>query len=557
MSISLSSNVQLPLPFTQFDNRSDGCDQPLTLNELRMNDLSNGLRNKPSWWTDLKDPGLRAQWTEEALQQNIRDGKLSPKDVEQVLNELEDYAKMRADPTGILPSSYAGIYESDQLVSDDLKAKLQEAVKKLENAPDMQKDWRVGSGGVVLDVVDPALFSAVYGRTLCWTTDPDGKRHLEPLTPPSRDNNLVERSYSTNFCWIPTDFQLGNIGEPAKALGYINNVHPEHGRDLVTVVEALVGRFSLLWDRLLTDLHPRNRQLLQGQRQKDASYSTQGRKLQVFVRVSGVHLTPENPEFPGGSWVVLGRANERIISAGIYYYDEDNVTDAKWEFRVPVSLGSSIRERNDAEGIKTTWGLEEGKGSNQVVGEMKGPTGRSVVYPNAYQFRVSPLKLIDPTRPGYRKLIGLILVDPENPIPSTTDIPPQQAHWPRTENEGDFRAPMTLEEAKMYRAQSTEEGRASLGKSLVTEVKTAIDDYVRENEDIAEERLDEQFKILFVGPLEKPHDHVHPILIIVDKCEYVPDVVRFVKLMDEYSSRYAISFHYCPAFKGVIAATEL
>lgn len=100
MSISLSSNVQLPLPFTQFDNRSDGCDQPLTVSrpELRMNDLSNALRNKPSWWTDLKDPALRAQWTEEALQQNIRNGKLSAKEVEQVLSQLENYATMRADP---------------------------------------------------------------------------------------------------------------------------------------------------------------------------------------------------------------------------------------------------------------------------------------------------------------------------------------------------------------------------------------------------------------------------------------------------------------------------
>ncbi|KIO28461.1 hypothetical protein M407DRAFT_22356 [Tulasnella calospora MUT 4182] len=466
MSVSLTPNVQLPLPFTQFDNRSDGCDQPLTLNELRMNDLSNALRNKPSWWTDLKDPGLRAQWTEEALQQNIRDGKLSPKEVEQVLDELENYAKMRADPTGILPSGYPGIYESDQLVSDDLKAKLLEAVKKLENAPDVEKDWRMGTDGHVLDVVDPALFSAVYGRTLCWTTDQDGKRHLEPLTPPSRDNDLVERSYSTNSSWIPTDFQLGNIGEPAKALGYINNVHPEHDRDLVTVVEALVGRFSLLWDRLLTDLHPRNRQLIQGQRQvqslaqRDASYSTQGRKLQVFVRVSGVHFTPENPGFAGGPWVISGRANERIIATGLYFYDDDNITDTTWEFRAPVSLGSSMREGNDAEGIKMTWGLEEGKGSNQVVGDIKTLTGRSVVFPNAYQYRVSPLKLVDPTRPGYGKLIAFLLVDPENPIPSTTDIPPQQAHWPQTENEGDLRVPMTLEEAKQYRTQSMKEMQA-------------------------------------------------------------------------------------------------
>ncbi|KIO28458.1 hypothetical protein M407DRAFT_243000 [Tulasnella calospora MUT 4182] len=175
--------------------------------------------------------------------------------------------------------------------------------------------------------------------------------------------------------------------------------------------------------------------------------------------MSSAHLTPENPEYAGGPWSIEGKANERVISTGVYYYDDDNM-DAKLEFRAPVSLGSSIREQNDAEGIKTTWGLEEDKGSNQVVGAMKMPTGRSFVVPNAYQYRVPPVKLIDPTKPGYNKAIRLVLVDPENPIPSTTDIPPQQAHWPRTENEGDLNVPMTLEEAIQYRAQSMEEVRA-------------------------------------------------------------------------------------------------
>ncbi|KAG8960105.1 hypothetical protein FRC05_007053, partial [Tulasnella sp. 425] len=157
---------------------------------------------------------------------------------------------MNADPTGILPSCGARLYESDKLVSEDLNAKLLEAVNVLENAPDAEKDFRPGSpGGSVLDLVDPALFCAVYGRTLRWSTGPDGKKNLEQLTGPSPAGNMGAWSYSTKFSQIPTEFQLGSNGEPAKALGYINNVHPEYGRDLVTVIEALVGRFSLLWDR--------------------------------------------------------------------------------------------------------------------------------------------------------------------------------------------------------------------------------------------------------------------------------------------------------------------
>jgi hypothetical protein len=44
---------------------------------------------------------------------------------------------------------------------------------------------------------------------------------------------------------------------------------------------------------------------------------------------------------------------------------------------------------------------------------------------------VSPFKLADPAKPGYRKILAFFLVDPTvNPIiPSTSVIPPQQEDW--------------------------------------------------------------------------------------------------------------------------------
>lgn len=78
-----------------------------------------------------------------------------------------------------------------------------------------------------------------------------------------------------------------------------------------------------------------------------------------------------------------------------------------------------------------------------------------------------------------------------------------------------------------------------LGKSLVPEVKEAILDSVKENQDIAKERLNEQFKTLLVGSLAKLGDHAHPIVIIVDaldECKNVTNAVRFIKLVDQYSS---------------------
>lgn len=45
------------------------------------------------------------------------------------------------------------------------------------------------------------------------------------------------------------------------------------------------------------------------------------------------------------------------------------------------------------------------------------------------QHRVSPFKLIDPTKPGHRRFIALWLVDPTKRIISTANVPPQQQDW--------------------------------------------------------------------------------------------------------------------------------
>jgi hypothetical protein len=45
------------------------------------------------------------------------------------------------------------------------------------------------------------------------------------------------------------------------------------------------------------------------------------------------------------------------------------------------------------------------------------------------QHRVSPFKLVDPTKPGHRRFIALWLVNPTNRIISTANVPPQQMSW--------------------------------------------------------------------------------------------------------------------------------
>lgn len=78
-----------------------------------------------------------------------------------------------------------------------------------------------------------------------------------------------------------------------------------------------------------------------------------------------------------------------------------------------------------------------------------------------------------------------------------------------------------------------------LGEDLVPEVRNAILDCVRENEDIARQPLDTKFETLFAGALGRIQNHAHPIVIVVDaldECKDVEDAVDFIQLIKEHSS---------------------
>lgn len=84
-------------------------------------------------------------------------------------------------------------------------------------------------------------------------------------------------------------------------------------------------------------------------------YSLANRKLQIITKLANIHLEPsEGPnsvvgrdQYHGGSWHVEGMRNEHIVATGIYYYEQENITESKLAFRMLVGEpGGSI----DAEG---------------------------------------------------------------------------------------------------------------------------------------------------------------------------------------------------------------
>lgn len=67
----------------------------------------------------------------------------------------------------------------------------------------------------------------------------------------------------------------------------------------------------------------------------------------------------------------------------------------------------------------------------QERGSVHTSDGLALAFPNIYQHQVQPFRLLDPTKPGHRKILAFFLVDPNVRINSATNVPPQQKQWYR------------------------------------------------------------------------------------------------------------------------------
>ncbi len=454
-----------------------------------MMECSARIRAKPRWFDKMRDADIVARWTREALDQGLTEAQ-----VRHVLDELVHYAALRDERTGVEVSAVDGVWMSDTLVDDGLRSRLREAVRVLEEVPEAERDWHPGSDGQVLDLVHPSLF--------CLVREVSGGPERAWRNPTSSSSKY---EFSERFQWLPTDVDVSDDGEVAFR-SYVNNVHPEAHRGLLAVLPDVLARFRPLWENVLTDLrHPRplrieadafgwydgsepvspdesaygdeaayDEAVQAWEKAQDdwwenrrptvpdapaftppelpdasARVDLRGRRLQVIVKLATIHLTPDKPEYAGGSWHVEGMLNERIVSTGIYYWDSENITESRLSFR--AAIDDPYYEQNDDNGVREVYGLENEDALNQVLGSTATPAGRCLAFPNVLQHRVGSFRLADPSRPGHRKILAFFLVDPSERIVSTSDVPPQQP-WADTST-------MTLEQAGDYREQLMKERR--------------------------------------------------------------------------------------------------
>ncbi|KAK6336709.1 hypothetical protein TWF718_009500 [Orbilia javanica] len=151
----------------------------------------------------------------------------------------------------------------------------------------------------------------------------------------------------------------------------------------------------------------------------------EGKTAKVIVKLANIVLTPENPNYNGGSWHVEAMRNERIVATGIYYYSQENITASNLQFRRTVYVDRNPRVQSSNWGIIHDMDTDSGV---QELGAIRTIDNRAIVFPNIYQHCVSSFSLKDPTKPGYRKILVFFLCDPSgnHEIPTTSIIRPQQ-----------------------------------------------------------------------------------------------------------------------------------
>lgn len=132
------------------------------------------------------------------------------------------------------PGPYERIWKSDSLIPTTLWEALSEAAAPLEETSKEQRD-----GQQLLNLVDPALYSVVYGRT---------QSQRDYIIPPENKSYF----FSQIFQILPSDFQVASDGVVTLASPYINNIH--HTSELYGVLPSILQHAIPMFERVLSDL---------------------------------------------------------------------------------------------------------------------------------------------------------------------------------------------------------------------------------------------------------------------------------------------------------------
>jgi hypothetical protein len=195
------------------------------------------------------------------------------------------------------------------------------------------------------------------------------------VIPVQTDSNRFsdENAWSDKFQWLPCEVDIS--GEKPRIVSYINNLHPKHHRELYRLVEDIIDASIPLWERTLVsaddlvdtparityttgctydpdpeswaeedqiqpeededewDFMDRKREWIRQTRKVEQPEPSEQFEpsvlereplslkekygdlpLQVIVKLANIELTPEKPEYEGGTWHVEGKRVRFVYS---------------------------------------------------------------------------------------------------------------------------------------------------------------------------------------------------------------------------------------------------
>ncbi|KAJ8073711.1 hypothetical protein PM082_011989 [Marasmius tenuissimus] len=317
------------------------------------------------------------------------------------------------------------------------------------------------------------------------------QEHLGQVTSRGTTRDNASNYWSGSYQWLPCEVAFRGEDQ-VEITSYINNLHPRRHTALYGALEKIIARTIPLWDDCLSyfgfdsarqrvstggkgaqyeyplrkerpldpdedpEGHDRwdrdyewfraNRVLIQPEPGDYEPYDQEVLRhvnlrkdwgeqgLQIIVKLANIELRPEEGRisYEGGTWHVEGQLNEHICASATYYYDQENVSESRLAFRELTNGGVEFEEyydQDDYEGLEELYGIEQGGPCLQELGSVTTKEGRLLVFPNVLQHRVAPFRLVNPSKPGRRKILALFLVDPYLRTLSTTNVAPQQRDW--------------------------------------------------------------------------------------------------------------------------------
>ncbi|KAG9073103.1 hypothetical protein KI688_000890 [Linnemannia hyalina] len=242
------------------------------------------------------------------------------------------------------------------------------------------------------------------------------------VVPAPKSSAVDSTFYSKKHQWLPTDLGVSPEGK-VKAKSYINNLHPVEHKEMYPVLEETLDKVLLMFEGVLSAIEAFPFKVSKLKESRDC-LRTQYKPLQTVVKLANIELTPNNQVYAGGTWHDERMANENIVATGIYYYNTENIGDSRLAFSIQIKEPKC--EQSDDRGAEHLYDVMNKDALIQYMDGITTQQDRCVVFPNIYQHQEQSFGLADRTKPESRKLLAFFLVSPEEPVLSTTFVPPQQ-----------------------------------------------------------------------------------------------------------------------------------